>query len=257
VKKRETAGNRRREWPIKGGVPLIGESRYSGSNLRGIDNIFGLLTQRTWESYSFIAMNDAKLFAVTFYQFEVDLGVIKYRSRAAGPLTVPHFINISPILHKTMSTASPPAPIVTFKKAPRRPQASRKRSTSPSLSSPNIASSSTSESNVIRPTKKSLVNPLIQGTKRRRDPTEENAGLDEMEYRADEGLIGGRADVYATRSTDYDLDSGVALDEAGRRELGEKKVRLNEVCHLPLLIMQMLTDPSAPPNPLHADLELC
>jgi hypothetical protein len=78
-----------------------------------------------------------------------------------------------------------------------------------------------------------------------------------MEYRADEGLIGGRADVYATRSTDYDLDSGVALDEAGRRELGEKKVRLNEVCHLPLLIMQMLTDPSAPPNPLHADLELC
>ena len=132
-----------------------------------------------------------------------------------------------------MSTVSPTVPVVTFKKPPRRPQASRKRSTSPSSDSQNVPSSSTSESNVVRPTKKTLVNPLIQGTKRRRDVADENgAGLDELDYRADEGLIGGRGDVYATRSSDYDLDRGGGVgDEEGSRGLAEKKVRLNEVCH--------------------------
>ena len=133
-----------------------------------------------------------------------------------------------------MSTFTTATPIVTFKKPPRRPQASRKRSTSPSSSTQETASTSASATPVIRPAKKSLVNPLIQGTKRRRDPAEENGGgLDEMDYRADEGLIGGRGDVYATRSTDYDLDdaSRGGGDDGGRRALGEKKVRLNEVCH--------------------------
>ena len=64
----------------------------------------------------------------------------------------------------------------------------------------------------------------MQGTKRRRDVGEEaGGGLDDLDYRADEGLMGGKGDVYATRSTDYDLDEGE------KRGLGEKKVRLNEV----------------------------
>lgn len=123
-----------------------------------------------------------------------------------------------------MSTA---APIVAFKKGPRRPvTSSRKRSASPPSSStplPNDPSSSSSSS-VIRPTKKSLANPLIQGTKRRRDPnelggTEGEGGLDELDYKADDaGLTKG--DVYATRSTDYDLES---------LEKNEKRVKLNEV----------------------------
>ena len=54
---------------------------------------------------------------------------------------------------------------------------------------------------------------------------ENGGGLDELDYRADEGLIGGKGDVYATRSTDYDID------EEEKRALGEKKIRLNEVGH--------------------------
>lgn len=130
-----------------------------------------------------------------------------------------------------MSTATSPAPLVTFKKPPRRPQASRKRSISPFISSSTQPVAGPSTDTVIRPTKKSLVNPLIQGTKRRRDPTEGDegvgVGLEEMDYRADEGLIGGKGDVYATRAADYDLDGG----EGERKGLGEKKVRLNEVGH--------------------------
>ena len=113
-----------------------------------------------------------------------------------------------------MSTS---APLVAFKKPSRRPQVSRRRSTSP-------VHISASESSVIRPTKKSLANPLIQGTKRRRGVGEETGGgLDELDYRADEGMMGGKGDVYATRSTDYDLDEGE------KRGLGEKKIKLNEV----------------------------
>ena len=151
-----------------------------------------------------------------------------------------------------MSTIFPAVPVVTFKKPPRRPQASRKRSTSPSSNPQNVPSSSTFESHVVRPTKKSLVNPLIQGTKRRRDITDENvAGLDELDYRADEGLIGGRGDQYATRSSDYDLDrdGGGVGDEEGSRGLAEKKVRLNEVCHRIPFLTGYLSNLVAPLSP--------
>jgi RING finger protein 113A len=100
-----------------------------------------------------------------------------------------------------MSTA---APIVAFKKAPRRPVTTRKRSTSPSASANAEASSS-----VVRPTKKSLINPLIQGTKRRRldgDDDLTGGGLDELDYRADDNLL-DKGDTYATRASDWDLES--------------------------------------------------
>lgn len=109
------------------------------------------------------------------------------------------------------------APLVAFKKAPRRPTASRRRSTSPSAD-PDAPGPSTS---VVRPTKKSLINPLIQGTKRRRDPEDQasvGGGLDELDYRADEALT-TKGDAYATRSNDWDLESAPEP---------EKRVRLNE-----------------------------
>lgn len=113
------------------------------------------------------------------------------------------------------------APVVAFKKGPsRRPQQSRKRSTPPpEVESITDPSSSTS---VVRPTKKSLVNPLVQGTKRRRDLDDSTTnGLDEFDYKADESLI-NRADSFATRSTDYDLEAG------GVAHIEGKKVKLNE-----------------------------
>jgi RING finger protein 113A len=81
---------------------------------------------------------------------------------------------------------------------------------------------------VIRPSRRSLANPLVQGTKRRRDINEETAGggLDELDYKADEGLT-AKGDVFATRSTDWDLES---------EPLKEKKVRLNEVRWPPLVL---------------------
>lgn len=125
-----------------------------------------------------------------------------------------------------MSTSA--APVVTFKKGPsRRPQQSRKR-TPPADSeygSPsNQAEASTSS--VVRPTKKSILNPLVQGTKRRREFGEEDengGGLDDTDYKADESLIGGRGDQYATRSTEYDLETDGSVKVDG------KKIRLNEV----------------------------
>jgi len=61
----------------------------------------------------------------------------------------------------------------------------------------------------------------VQGTKRRRDLNDDNAqgGLDELEYRADEGEM-NKGDTFATRSSDWDLES---------EPLKEKKIRLNEV----------------------------
>jgi RING finger protein 113A len=114
------------------------------------------------------------------------------------------------------------APVVTFKKAPRRPNQSRKRSTSPSNDEPGP---STAVPSVVRPTKKSIVNPLVQGTKRRRDLNEENsvAGLDDFDYKADEGVL-QKGDVFATRSADFDIENA-----DGGKPVNDKKVKLNEV----------------------------
>jgi RING finger protein 113A len=110
------------------------------------------------------------------------------------------------------------APVVAFKKGPsRRPQQSRKRSTPP----PDEPTSDPSSS-VVRPQKKSLVNPLVQGSKRRRDIDDvTSGGLDEFDYKADESLI-DRADNFATRSADYDLEAG------GSTQIEGKRVKLNE-----------------------------
>ena len=116
-----------------------------------------------------------------------------------------------------MATA---APVVAFKKGPsRRPQQSRKRSTPP----PDIETPGESSSSVVRPQKKSLVNPLVQGTKRRRDINDDEGvgGLDEFDYKADEGLT-SKTDSFATRSADYDLEAG------GSASIDGKKVKLNE-----------------------------
>jgi len=122
-------------------------------------------------------------------------------------------------LHLIRPTMS--APVVAFKKGPsRRPQQTRRRDTPPAEDEP----SSEPSSSVVRPTKKSLVNPLVQGTKRRRDlddPDALSGGLDEFDYKADEGLI-SRADELATRSADYDLESG------GSTSIDGKKIKLNE-----------------------------
>lgn len=68
-----------------------------------------------------------------------------------------------------------------------------------------------------------MLNPLVQGSKRRRDLGDDaNAGLEEMDYRADEGLS-ARGDAYATRASDWDME-GQADKAAGQ----EKKIRLNE-----------------------------
>lgn len=119
------------------------------------------------------------------------------------------------------------APVVTFKKAPRRPNQSRKRSASPTSDEAGPSNPSGATSSVVRPTKKSVLNPLVQGTKRRRDPNEQledGAGLDDFDYKADEGLT-QKGDVFATRSTDYDLETA----EGGRP--ATQKVKLNEVSH--------------------------
>jgi RING finger protein 113A len=119
------------------------------------------------------------------------------------------------------------APVVAFKKPPtRRPGQTRKRSTSPTtLDLPSDPSSATSA--VIRPTKKSIINPLVQGTKRRRDANEGNGGgLEDLEYRADEGLT-KKGDEYATRDADWDLEVG------GESRVEGKKIRINEVSPTP------------------------
>ncbi|EIW71812.1 hypothetical protein TREMEDRAFT_43066 [Tremella mesenterica DSM 1558] len=112
------------------------------------------------------------------------------------------------------------APLVTFKRPPRRPQTSRQRSPSPSSSS---IPGPSSQPTVIRPIKKNLVNPLVQGTKRRRDTEETGGGLEELDYQAEENLKGS-GDRYATRDSDWDLENGGDED----RFKVEKKVRLNE-----------------------------
>ena len=122
------------------------------------------------------------------------------------------------------------APVVTFKKGPsRRPQQSRRRSASPPSESldPDQPEAGPSTSSVVRPSKRNVANPLVQGTKRRRelnaDGEEADAGLDDFDYKAEEGLSGGKGDVYATRSTDWDLEAG------GETRIEGKKIKLNEV----------------------------
>ena len=136
------------------------------------------------------------------------------------------------------------APVVTFKKGPsRRPQQSRRRSTSPSAYEPS-SEAGPSTSTVIRPTKKNISNPLVQGTKRRRDLNEDDfaGGLDELDYKADEGLSSSRGDVYATRDTDYDL----GIEAGGEVKVEGKKIRLNEVGSSPSILGNM-ADKAAPP----------
>lgn len=130
-----------------------------------------------------------------------------------------------------MSEAS--APVITFKKGPpRRPAQSRQRRRSPSPLDPVAeASASASGSSVIRPEKKSLANPLVQGTKRRRTNANNEegedgvgGGLDEFDYAAEGGLT-RKGDELATRANDWDLEDE---DGQGKRD---KKVRLDEVRH--------------------------
>lgn len=125
------------------------------------------------------------------------------------------------------------APVVTFKKGPsRRPAQSRQRRRSPSPLHPVAeASASASGSSVIRPEKKSLANPLVQGTKRRRTNANNEegedgvgGGLDEFDYAAEGGLT-RKGDELATRANDWDLEDD---DGQGKRD---KKVRLDEVRH--------------------------
>lgn len=118
------------------------------------------------------------------------------------------------------------APVVTFKKAPRRPNQSRKRSTSP-VAEEAGPSTSASASTVVRPTKKSILNPLVQGSKRRRDLNEESngTGLDDFDYKADDAGM-QKGDKFATRSSDFDLENA-----EGGRDMTEKRVKLNEVSH--------------------------
>lgn len=125
------------------------------------------------------------------------------------------------------------APVVTFKKGPsRRPAQSRQRRRSPSPLDPVAeASASASGSSVIRPEKKSLANPLVQGTKRRRTNANNEegedgvgGGLDEFDYAAEGGLT-RKGDELATRANDWDLEDD---DGQGKRD---KKVRLDEVRH--------------------------
>ncbi|TXT11117.1 hypothetical protein VHUM_01868 [Vanrija humicola] len=118
------------------------------------------------------------------------------------------------------STSTAPAPVVTFKKGPRsRPNQSRRREATPPADDNASPAATDSDSAVVRPTKKSILNPLVQGTKRRRGPGEElGGGLDESEFKADGGGI--TQDEFATRSADWDLE-GVEKKE-------EKRIKLNE-----------------------------
>lgn len=132
------------------------------------------------------------------------------------------------------------APLVTFKKPSRRPlPQTRKRSISPpppplsisSSSTPSNQAESSTSTSVIRPTKKSLLNPLIQGTAKRRRPEDTNGGgLAELEYRANEdGLINGGGDVYATKTNEDYAEVSVGDEEA------RKRIKVNEVGSSPVL----------------------
>ncbi len=111
------------------------------------------------------------------------------------------------------STAPATKPVVMFKKAGRtRPQKStRKRSASP------VAEEASAETTIVRPKARSIANPLVQGSKRRRTEGE-SGGLDEYDYTADEAGV-TRADELATRDSNWDLESlekkGITVNEDG------------------------------------------
>lgn len=121
------------------------------------------------------------------------------------------------------------APVAIFKKGPKRPVTVRRRSPTPPPSSADPADpvKSNGESSVIRPTKKSLANPLVQGSKRRRDFTSDDAdasgGLEDLDYAATESLT-FKGDQYATRGNDH--DTSVYGDIIHTSE--KKRLRLNE-----------------------------
>jgi RING finger protein 113A len=110
-----------------------------------------------------------------------------------------------------------------FKKGPKsRPKpSSRRRSATPPAEDDSAAPS---EDTVVRPTKKSIANPLVQGSKRRRQGDEPgtSGGLDEFEYSATaEGIS---SNDFATRSTNWDLAEDTDLADASA---AAKRPRLN------------------------------
>ncbi|WVN84896.1 pre-mRNA-splicing factor CWC24 [Cryptococcus depauperatus CBS 7841] len=117
--------------------------------------------------------------------------------------------------------SAPSAPVVAFKKGPsRRPaQSRRQRPTTPPIHALESESSA-----VVRPSKQSIANPLVQGTKRRRELNgnggdDLGGGLDEFDFKADEGLT-KKGDDFVTRANDWDLE-----DQDGKLD---KRVKLNE-----------------------------
>jgi RING finger protein 113A len=114
----------------------------------------------------------------------------------------------------TPSTSSPPKTAsvpFTFKRKS-RPQSSRKRTPSPDEAP---------SSSVVKPTQRTTLNPLLQGTKRIREARKRERDADEQ-FKADESFtVGG--DELVTRSAEWDL-TGDTKDDSGRI----KRPRLDE-----------------------------
>jgi RING finger protein 113A len=108
------------------------------------------------------------------------------------------------------STSTPTVPF-TFKRKS-RPQSSRKRTPSPD----DVPSSS-----VIKPTQRTALNPLLQGTKRIREARKRERDEDEQ-FKADESFLKG-GDELVTRANDWDL-TGDGKD--GDKQI--KRPRLDE-----------------------------
>lgn len=110
-----------------------------------------------------------------------------------------------------------------FKKGPRsRPNQSRKRSATPPVDDEGSAAAEEATA-IVRPNKKSIANPLVQGSKRRRGENEGSGaggGLDEFDYKADEGAM-SRADDFATRDANWDLQGVEKKDEHKRIKIDE------------------------------------
>lgn len=120
------------------------------------------------------------------------------------------------------------APVVMFKRGPKRPVSTRKRSVSPTTDAPPPSSAAGPSSTVIRPTKKSLANPLVQGSKRRRDLSSTDGdvnggGLEDLDYTASDTLT-FKGDQYATRGNDHDTDIYGEITHTSEK----KRLRLTE-----------------------------
>jgi RING finger protein 113A len=117
----------------------------------------------------------------------------------------------------TSSTTSPPktTPVPFTFKRKSRPQSSRKRTPSPD---------DTPSSSVIKPTQRTTLNPLLQGTKRIREARKRERDADEQ-FKADESFTAG-GDELVTRSAEWDLTGDA---KAGDTEGGRiKRPRLDE-----------------------------